>query len=646
MDGVYGTGQDLVHPSGPVVFTALDSPPGQEVLLYSGDHAFPVACAFIAPERPKKYQGVNITKTRTLVTITKVLVPGYVIPGELLETHRDTSFSAFPAPPFSLVWKLKNMRSGSPPQSSLSHPTSSTTEGLSPTSLSRLAKTPCAITTSVEGRLGEPATEIDPCDSAVLESNVTPNWYKTPATGTTLDDDEEPEPEQTVESSVTNVEAQQKAQAMLTMSQHEALAAQENPIRSRMLGDIFHLFNQFPISIRHGLARPFACALQVAFFILDAEDKENVEAVLAAKGLTLESMIKTNPKWVLKRIRRVVPPPETLLQQCASVMHLYGPLEDSKTHLPLFNETAWDIAKNVLENIRRGFYSDLPNISLYFPRIKDKDGLMRYRCSRGTNTIKGGVHQNIIRWFGAFNASPEFVVELLQDYRLYHNLKVGTLNRTGKPYMGSWDIWKRNKISQLTNILDMCFTSPPQGFDAGTWVNGDEYVSSNEKFGILPLPERIQTDLGILPYNPQRSEDKAPSNGTVTPITPFNCLTSTTLVPSRTQTIYLLIALGVAVLVMALHAEINVLQLIDEAGAAAAVAATELWGESDGVNVLQPDCTQLLVDIGASGTSIHIFSVREGLTYVLASAHTESISATQIDDKLINFFSADFVKKT
>ncbi|KAF9545981.1 actin-like ATPase domain-containing protein [Agrocybe pediades] len=92
-------------------------------------------------------------------------------------------------------------------------------------------------------------------------------------------------------------------------------------------------------------------------------------------------------------------------------------------------------------------------------------------------------------------------------------------------------------------------------------------------------------------------------------------------------------------------AEINVLQLIDEAGAAAAVTTTELWGESDGVNVLQPDRTQLLVDIGASGASIHVLSVREGLTYVLASAHTESISATQIDDKLIKFFAADFAKK-
>ena len=37
--------------------------------------------------------------------------------------------------------------------------------------------------------------------------------------------------------------------------------------------------------------------------------------------------------------------------------------------------------------------------------------------------LQGSIHQNIIRWFGAFYASPEFSVELLRDYTLYHNMK-------------------------------------------------------------------------------------------------------------------------------------------------------------------------------------------------------------------------------
>jgi hypothetical protein len=105
----------------------------------------------------------------------------------------------------------------------------------------------------------------------------------------------------------------------------------------------------------------------------------------------------------------------------------YGPLKDAKLNgHPLFSEDAWDNCKTILENIQHGYYSDPPDISLYFTCGKDKYGLMWYQCIQGTNGIEGGVHQNIIWWFGAFNAAPDFAVELLHDYVLYHNLKVST----------------------------------------------------------------------------------------------------------------------------------------------------------------------------------------------------------------------------
>jgi heat shock protein 1/8 len=89
-------------------------------------------------------------------------------------------------------------------------------------------------------------------------------------------------------------------------------------------------------------------------------------------------------------------------------------------------------------------------------------------------------------------------------------------------------------------------------------------------------------------------------------------------------------------------AGVTVLQLIDEAGAAAATTTTALWsGDS-----LHPDRTQLLVDFGSSAVSLSLLSVREGLTYVLAASDTSAVGANQIDDKLIKFFAADFTKKT
>ena len=91
----------------------------------------------------------------------------------------------------------------------------------------------------------------------------------------------------------------------------------------------------------------------------------------------------------------------------------------------------------------------------------------------------------------------------------------------------------------------------------------------------------------------------------------------------------------------ATDAGVIVLQLLDEAGAAAATTTTDLWSSN-----LQADRTQLVVDLGSASLSLSLLSIREGLTYVLASSHSTKIGGDQIDEKLIKFFASDFTKKT
>ena len=87
----------------------------------------------------------------------------------------------------------------------------------------------------------------------------------------------------------------------------------------------------------------------------------------------------------------------------------------------------------------------------------------------------------------------------------------------------------------------------------------------------------------------------------------------------------------------------HVLQLIDGAGAVAAVTTTPIW--TNGTD-LPPDRTQLIVDLGASSLSLNLLSIRDGLAHVLATSSHDDISGNQIDDKLIKFFAKDFTKKT
>jgi len=89
-------------------------------------------------------------------------------------------------------------------------------------------------------------------------------------------------------------------------------------------------------------------------------------------------------------------------------------------------------------------------------------------------------------------------------------------------------------------------------------------------------------------------------------------------------------------------AGVKVLQLLDEAGAAAATTTTPEWSAEN----LRHDRTQLIIDLGSSSVSLNILSVREGLAYSLASSHSSSVGANHIDDRLIKFFAADFTKKT
>jgi hypothetical protein len=181
----------------------------------------------------------------------------------------------------------------------------------------------------------------------------------------------------------------------------------------------------FRISTHHGLRRPFARALRDAIFIPDDEDKAAVTHVLLGKQISFNEMLMRSPIWVWRRVKCYVPPPEVLFPRVQGVLQLFGPLVDAKTSQPLFNDTAWDKATNILENVRLGYYSDPPDVSLYMDQGKDSDGLNLYKCLRGTNHVEGGVHQNIIKRFGSYtNASARFGVNLLRDYRLTHNLTV------------------------------------------------------------------------------------------------------------------------------------------------------------------------------------------------------------------------------
>lgn len=172
------------------------------------------------------------------------------------------------------------------------------------------------------------------------------------------------------------------------------------------------------------MRRPFARALSTAIFLTDSNDKRAVEEVLSRKGISYESKLKSHPQWILSRVRRYVPLPEILFSQVAAVMKTYGPLKDATSGKPLFNGKCWDAVKNLLEHLQNEYYSDPPDVPLFYENGTDRNGLKLYRCCHGTNDVEGGIHQNLIHYFKSFNVSLHCTINMILAYCVWHNMQV------------------------------------------------------------------------------------------------------------------------------------------------------------------------------------------------------------------------------
>jgi hypothetical protein len=193
-----------------------------------------------------------------------------------------------------------------------------------------------------------------------------------------------------------------------------------------VLKDVFHVFEMFSkrISIRHGGRADFCRDLRDVILVPDAGDVELVKHVRGKKGETNENACRYRPRYVWQRVRRRIQDPIFLYPAVKRVFDVHANVLDDKTKRPLFNDKAMEVAKNVLEMISKGYISDPFDVSLYRKVRTDADGLSVYDCARGTNGLDGGVHRNIHRNFGSWNASPQLTNCLLNTYVFRHNMTV------------------------------------------------------------------------------------------------------------------------------------------------------------------------------------------------------------------------------
>ncbi|KAI8643968.1 hypothetical protein BD408DRAFT_414181, partial [Parasitella parasitica] len=205
----------------------------------------------------------------------------------------------------------------------------------------------------------------------------------------------------------------------------------------------------------------------------------------------------SNPAWVFERVRRFIPKPAKLYPTLKFLFDSYGPLRCEHSGRQLFDDAAREMSLHVLKSVKEGHVSDIVGgPALYTEKGLDKDGLMTYKCSRGTSSVEGACHMNIVRRFASYNASTRLTDSILADYRLYHNINVGSVNRYGLKHQSHYSPWLVLAINMLRTEVGHGTVMDYTCERYGNFIN---FKQTNETFGIVDMPRVLCNEIGIKP---------------------------------------------------------------------------------------------------------------------------------------------------
>ena len=250
---------------------------GTRVKLFSPDGQV-VATGVIALDWPATFNSIKVTKTHVLMTVNQVLIPSYLISLTLLSNQQPTPLSAFGLVPFNLLCPANHLQ------------TSSSFNNEAQTQNQELATGSSIQLPPLEDPLVWMANE----DNIVLDGpSPIDLWLENSSESDNFNHDEMtnlPESEQQISDSPIDLAAHNAmCQLLLDIWDYNPESAQV--VCTRVLGDIWHIFHHFPISLHHGLHRPFARALSQAFFIPNQGDKHAVDEALHQQNITYEAKL-------------------------------------------------------------------------------------------------------------------------------------------------------------------------------------------------------------------------------------------------------------------------------------------------------------------------------------------------------------------
>ncbi|CBJ33586.1 conserved unknown protein [Ectocarpus siliculosus] len=197
--------------------------------------------------------------------------------------------------------------------------------------------------------------------------------------------------------------------------------------------DLFHALNRLSRTIKkgHGAFRPIMARLRDACFLVNRDDVLQIEKVLERRGMSPAQVQQAKDQdwsYFLRKCRRLVPPPSELLKRFDKVVQEFGNCVDNISKEVLLRPKSMKAVSLLRKHIVAGCLSDPDGVAMYYAVGKTTDGLVNYRCVRGTNDVEG-YHRYLRTLLASYCASPALAQSVLLEFNFRWNLKMMVKNR-------------------------------------------------------------------------------------------------------------------------------------------------------------------------------------------------------------------------
>eukprot|EP00123_Amoebidium_parasiticum_P019075 comp24337_c0_seq10/m.46213 comp24337_c0_seq10/g.46213 ORF comp24337_c0_seq10/g.46213 comp24337_c0_seq10/m.46213 type:complete len:1170 (-) comp24337_c0_seq10:91-3600(-) len=404
---------------------------GVEIVPRRGPHAA-AATGVVLAVQPERWGGMKVGKKHAVVRVDQVLSPAMQVP---FGPDKGKTLGELGPPPFELMVHLQWLRPIQPPP--------------------------------------DPGAEVP----VVPDPAPPPAEQQQPLAGPQA-------PPQDPQAAPGGLEA---APGGPEAAPREGMLGQAPPgevVWQTVLNDAFHsIANTADGTYKsHPRRAEYARALSEAIFVWNEEDYGHVKGVLEQKGIDIETELKGGDlSYFMERIRRVIPDPYTLVSRLVEFKNTYKDVPPGPDGKPLFKKDGFERLESLLEHAQNGCLSDPPGLPLYYETTADADGLMRYRCIRGTNEVEGAVHNPLATHFGATRMSLRLLDATMSNRRHRHNLRAHYRNRLGQasgpPHYSPWIV---DDMEALALMLYGHHLDPQ-------WVPVGCYKLPEEYFNFAPL---------------------------------------------------------------------------------------------------------------------------------------------------------------